>query len=206
MFANLLIATLCSKESVLREVEKALINNSSGNLLRLHTLFYPPDYLRTQTVSVIINSCNFTVDGYESTKLIGEPAPFVNCSSSCNQDKKSKYCLNITQGIQIFLSEDANSNSHSKLLNFLSSRRFSSFIMMTEYVSFTLFNGLTNSQIDRSEVQLNDSIVNLNFSLSELDTVTSLSDIVESLKTVFVWVSKIAFIRTYVCTLCLSSS
>lgn len=190
-------ASCASEREVLyKALEKSLINKSS-NLLSLYNLFYPLDYIQTSTVSVIIEPCNFTVGVITSEHSENESRPaFGNCGSYCkggdiNRDDRDfpRHCLNL-QRIQLFLSNSAGSNSHSRLVNFISSRYFSVYIMMNEYVSFILFNILTNSQIKQPQVFLKDSIASIDLSIDKLDTMPPLDDVIGGVQLLFAWVSE----------------
>lgn len=143
-------ATFGDREAIFKALERALTSKSS-NLLKLYTLLYPPDYIQTNTVSVVIRPCNFTVGSITHPEYVeSESRPaFWNCSScGINYVQNSpQYCLNTPklimkgdQMIQLFLYDESESNSHSQLVNFISSRYLSVYVMMNEYVSFALLN------------------------------------------------------------------
>lgn len=170
------------KPPLLEALEQAFLNETK-NFDNLQIVFYPVEYVQTDTVGLgIKNPCDMTVrvirnDGTDN------PA-FAKCyDCGCNDC----YCLN--SRLKFCLSETTNSQTYSKLKNYIKSGGLTDNIKFVDALSFLLFDVLTLSQLNnQSRGEPSTNSVLMVFNIEELDNMPTQPELVLYLKKLLIWV------------------
>ena len=168
---GIIIPHICCNEAVFNALDKALRNDSS-NLYELHRLLYPGSF-QVSTVQLFVFS--FTVGNITDPSHNHGTAGFIKCGS--------KYCFN-EKNLAFTLSVNEESNSHSRLLNYISEEKL--YLEIFDYISYKLFSFLTHSQLYESILYESGSI---NLAIDELQEMPEYSDVIADLESILGWVS-----------------
>ena len=170
--------------SLLTALEEALLSETD-NFINLQTLYYPPQYIQTDTLSIAVRhkECDFTVKKVNRI-LVDKPALTECHCRNCTDC----YCLNSSQ--VFYLSETAaNSNSYYRLKNYINSDDVIEYIKFVDTASFLLFNLLTHSQLNQTSNGYRTKNVHIILHIEELEEMPTQADLISNLKTLFMWVS-----------------
>ena len=179
----------CQSTDLLYTLEKALLNNhDASNLILLRRLFYPSQSIPTSTIYIYLKTDEFNVTTIKNSTCCSHHG----CrGSSCRpafvySENDDEYKLNTSQNkLSFYLSDSSNSNSYSKLKNFILSRNVTSYMILNEYVSYLVFNALTFTKLTQNE-ELKASI---RISIKELNEMPSYAHAIGSLMSLLSWVS-----------------
>lgn len=175
-------------------MELALVEDKT-NLIKLEKLFYPPTFIQTDTVEVVIDSCDLTVRNMTFSYRSNLENPGLHycngiCCGSGNNINGHCYCMG-SDVLRFYISDNVNANSQSKLLNYISSREVQIFMNSTDILSMILFDQLTNSHLSLSNRRVTNSVrISLHIHELNLDTDPSHTELIDALSLLLSWVSE----------------